>query len=517
MTMGASISVILVLLLGVAVAVPAVAASEGRIEFRYGLGSTVEGDLAGSCDGRALLLGGAPAAVHVSSAQPRLRVYETQITSTRLAPESGAPVLLDRKAEQTVRDVAVPAGGLDISWPDASRAILFERGAFLDAADPFQVTFTAHGARLGPAVGNHPMGSFWVDRGDGPIESLAGVVGWGRDVELDHAAVRATGDATLYLEHATIEGAGFREALPPYKAQTETSGAGVVTTKERLVHALLDVPGVLLETDLAGLRTICADLRMDVDGRFTAYDARGTAWANGEELAFERRELTLLGDFRLDETPQGGDPARGARTDVEAQGAGSFDAIGLDFALVAADTPLAGAGRVAVGLAVAAGLGFGLWKLAAFLFTRLRPDELLEQGGRRRIAEAVQANPGTTIVALQELTGMSSTNVRYHLSVLRRHGRIRAFKLQGSWRYAPMQHDVHALQRRSLLESDPKLQRLVELVGQNPVPAGALVESLRVEWGLSRSGTWNLIDRATHGNLILKERDGKKVVLRTPQ
>ena len=95
-------------------------------------------------------------------------------------------------------------------------------------------------------------------------------------------------------------------------------------------------------------------------------------------------------------------------------------------------------GAVAAGLACAKlvrGLRDGEapipWPVLA-LFTRLRRPHLLDQGTRRRVHEAVEAEPGLRFVQLRQRTRLPAGVLTHHLAVLERHGLVLSVRRGGS-------------------------------------------------------------------------------------
>lgn len=163
----------------------------------------------------------------------------------------------------------------------------------------------------------------------------------------------------------------------------------------------------------------------------------------------------------------------------------------------------AGAGLAAIAAAL-------FWKPLFAFFTRLQSDELLAAPERRRVYDAIAARPGITVPQLAAVCTTSRNNIRYHTAVLRRHARIRAFRALRAWRFVTVETDPEPVRRRILVESNPRLRAFLELVDPAGAPARDLVERLRAAWGLPRSSGWHLVQQATQGQLVVRERrDGR--------
>jgi DNA-binding transcriptional ArsR family regulator len=482
------------------------AQAPGQAIFEYGLGSVASGRIQGSCEAAAIdATSSAGRVLALEGSSASLRVYETVVNTTLVAPESGHPVILGSEASQSAtppREVELPAR---VTWSSAGRAVLVEPSAVSTSPDgPFRAAFDARGVRADPALSEFPTVRFWDARGGPPIWSLAGLPG-ARAVRLDGDGLDVTGHVALYLEDALVVGG---PATGPALTTREETRPGLVERTDIYRHGVLEVADARLR--LAASPLACRALGADIDGAYSAYEATGTVEGGSNAFRFERRELRLEGTFRLDEAPQGDE----ARPLVAARGEGDFRAFSLDFAPAPGFAAAARAQATVAGLAVAA-VVLALWKLAPLLFTRLKPDALLDRDGRRRVHDAVEANPGISLADLAVAAGMSESNARYHLSVLRRHDRLRSYKVQGTWRFVLMAVDRTQAMQRSLVEGDAPVRRLLELLSAGPLPAKALVEVLQREAGLSRSGGWKVVDRAYAARLVVKEKQGKMVILRS--
>ena len=162
-----------------------------------------------------------------------------------------------------------------------------------------------------------------------------------------------------------------------------------------------------------------------------------------------------------------------------------------------------------------AGAGWAALALAVLpLQTRLRDESVLEGRWRRKLFDIIQSNPGISLKELTETAGMSLTNARYHLELLKRHSFVREFQVLHRLCYAPTQSNPDAARAAAFLRADPKLHRLQEHLMDGPRRATDLVEALQADMGLSRSGGWKLIDRAEHAGLIEKRLEARRLVVR---
>jgi predicted transcriptional regulator len=149
------------------------------------------------------------------------------------------------------------------------------------------------------------------------------------------------------------------------------------------------------------------------------------------------------------------------------------------------------------------------------LQTRLRDEGLLTGRWRKRLYDIIQANPGISLKELTETAGMSLTNARYHLELLKRHELVREFQVLHRLCYAPTDSNPSKARAAAFLRADPKLHRLQGHLTDGPRRATELVEALRNDMGLSRSGGWKLLDRAEHAGLIEKRLESRRLVVRS--
>lgn len=489
----------------------AVAAASGPVavaEFEYVMGSVAEGELRGTCEGLGVDLRRDGRSFVVTATDARVRVFETWFNYTLLAPETGLPVYREGDSVQKERVYELPPGPIAIGWPESGRALILREDA---NAQPFNVTF--HGEALASGQGErfHTADHAMIVHDGIPMRTPVGFAPWGRMVQLSEGTIDVRGDLFVHLKEATVSSGDTEVSIPKADEKSTRSTPGATFVMEHHHHGLLETKGASARFDSALGRPSCRGLSMDVDGHVTAYRASGQVTAPERTVPFDRQVLTLAGEFQYEDAPR---PADYGASPLEAKAEGEFEAVGLDFAVVGGDdSPWFARPSTVIGAAAAAGLGWAVFKITGALFTRLRGDELLALEGRRRVHEAVVANPGITVNALCELQAMNPFTARYHLDVLRKHGHIRAFKLQREWRYAPADHDVRRLQKSLRLVQDARVRDLLPLVGAEAL-ARDLVTRLQCEWGLSRSGSWKVIDRALRAQLLQKERRGRAVVLR---
>lgn len=277
-------------------------------------------------------------------------------------------------------------------------------------------------------------------------------------------------------------------------------------TKEAYLVLLPSRSSMHVQSSHRPVRILAPQLMLS--GTFDLSSVQGRLASEQLERTFHGEAARLQGAFLF----SANEPDSSSQHHVAVTGkAKDFDAASVSEGLMASPSVLIWTAVTGIGLA---GLAALFWKPLISLFTRLRKDELLEQEGRRLVSDAVQANPGLTVASIINATGLKRGSVRHHLAILQHHGRVRAFKSQGAWRFAPAAQEVKDIPLRILLESDPKLQSLLDRIGPEGAPGQRVVEELRTQWGLSRSGGWYLVDRAVRAQLVEREYRGRGVVLR---
>lgn len=278
-------------------------------------------------------------------------------------------------------------------------------------------------------------------------------------------------------------------------------------------YLLLTADSIVTEFDLGDRPVQLLAPELTLSGRFAFEDVHGQLSTPFENHHYDRDPVSLHGSFLLAAPARDADDAGSGRHKITLTGlAEGFTRPAVEAAAPAPVNPVLG-WSVAAALALT-GLLFAAWKPLTALFTRLKPDELLADPARRRIYDAITANPGITVNELSQLESTTPKNIRYHVGVLRRFRRLRAFRLHGAWHWAAADQDAARLEQQLLLSTDPKLESLVRHLGTQALPASQLVRHLRQEWGVSRSGAWYLIDRAVASRLVAKELQGHSVILR---
>lgn len=167
-----------------------------------------------------------------------------------------------------------------------------------------------------------------------------------------------------------------------------------------------------------------------------------------------------------------------------------------------ATVPMEGVATGVVATAAVAGGGFAAWKLLAALYTRIGKRRALKSPIRSTLMEAMQAKPGRTVNELSHVVGTTPNNVRYHLSVLMKHGFVRKIRVAQEEIYLPMTIDPAGVKREAALASSARLRALMACMSSGERSASDVVQQLMEEYNLPRSSAWHLIQQAEAVGLV---------------
>jgi DNA-binding transcriptional ArsR family regulator len=203
------------------------------------------------------------------------------------------------------------------------------------------------------------------------------------------------------------------------------TGSGTWLALLRWTDARLDV-----RSD-APFTLVAPALRLDAQGEVRAVRAWG-ALQHGPAEQLRGEGFVARGAW------QGLLQAQGDEATLDAQGDLTYLAVGpreQDFSRAAM-----AAGGLALGAALAAWQSQGLRLLAAPLYARVAPEELLDNDVRRRVHDHVRAHPGSDVKDTAQACLVSWSTAAYHLHRLereglllsRRSGRSKRFFLNGA-------------------------------------------------------------------------------------
>lgn len=133
---------------------------------------------------------------------------------------------------------------------------------------------------------------------------------------------------------------------------------------------------------------------------------------------------------------------------------------------------------------------------------------VIENEKRRRLFEAVLANPGAGLADLAEASGLGYSTARYHLHVLRRAGRVSTAKLRGKRRAFPPSVDAPAL--AAALDDDATAVLIVAVARLGPSPVSRLADALDKD---PSTVTYHA-KRLESDGLVTRRRRGRYTVIR---
>lgn len=495
------------LLLLFVVSMPSMAAAEeptAEATFLYAMGARATGRVDGGCEGVAFEppVGRSGELAGIAARAATLRFVDVRVNYTLLLPDSDEPVQTPSEVHRSESLLELKPQNLGVAWGPSGLANLQQQTGSFDAA------FTAQALNVGAATASAdgpPPG--WADA-DGVAEPrfLHGMV---RALRLADGHIEASGDLAIYLREATVFDATGAHSLPAYRHVSQSGGPGVRFVTEHYRYAWLELEDARVSAGTSGAVLFCRGVQATIDGSFTAYRASGRLSFGEAALDFDRQELTLVGRFTLEESLEAHDE-RQMSTRTQAKAEGRFDAVGLDFANVQS---IDGPKWATVATAAAGGLVLAVIGVVV-LYSRIAEDHVLDRPERRRLYETITANPGIEFARLLEQNPMSATNARYHLKLLERRGLVRVVSVQGRHRYVPAGLDANRTRQALLLSEDPKLRGLLSHLNGDGLPASELVDALRRDWGLSRTGGWKVLDRAVRAHLVERLVMQRRVIVR---
>lgn len=149
-----------------------------------------------------------------------------------------------------------------------------------------------------------------------------------------------------------------------------------------------------------------------------------------------------------------------------------------------------------------------LWGLA-YLFTRLKPPQVIGLPTRRRIVENLRSHPWSSLSTLAKRLEMRRTTLAYHIRVLRRHGQLRSMGAAKGRRFALAVERSPPPQPRAIavLESATRV---------GPRRLSELMRLLSVDLGISRVGAWKTMRAAASAGHVRLVREGAHVWVLRP-
>lgn len=171
----------------------------------------------------------------------------------------------------------------------------------------------------------------------------------------------------------------------------------------------------------------------------------------------------------------------------------------------------AGAAASVGGIGLFAALGYLFWPALRGLplFSRVAADELATHPARRRILDAVEAQPGIHYQALVRMTGLAKGTVEHHVRKLVRAGLLTARRAQGYSCYFPAGTPRQALEAAGAAKA-PGAQRILAAVAQRP---GASSQEVAAAAAVDATTVTHHVQRLSQAGLIEARREGRFVRL----
>lgn len=489
----------------------AAATETHQADFAYSLGSLAEGAIVGECRAMATLFSPGNGSFTFDSNGGVLEHYTTVFNYTTIDPQNEEGTRVPLGVNQSQHDQSLSPGRGVVSWEEGGKNRIFGNGwpYETDAARlRFAANYTAQSLRTGPPS-VVDAGDFLVKDGDAVKLDLNGVRGTNAVVDLATGSINITGDLSIYLEAAHIQGPdGFSFQAPPYWENVTNYETDLVGYYQvRLHHIVLRLNEARIQLSASQADLACQGGSGRIEGSILAYGARGHVQAANETVEFDRQELLIQGSLDYEESvhqTENNSPG----SPVAFIGQGQFTTVGIDFAntgIVAGPIPWADVGFWTLLIAGAATAAAYLAKTFWPLYTRLEKPVLLDHVTRTHVVEALRTNPWMNVADLQKSTGLGRSTVRYQLAVLARHGLVKERRTTWGSRFA-VRMDGIALPSPPV---DPIVTILRREAGTSPVRLSILMRLVQSERSLSRMGTWKAIQRCVReGSVTLERREG---------
>lgn len=441
-----------------------------------------------------------------------LQLHTVRVNSTIFAA-TGERVILDRASEESV--ISLPPGALTLRWESDGLVQVSGRDASGERLTPLSLEFevaTYHADPMFELPTYKPHFEEEMPR-HGLALDWAGRLG-GRDLSLRAGQAYLTGTPTLWVDGGEVSAKGIREQIPPFQEILEETETPLGSYRSEVYHfGILELQQARLAVDPVETKPICQAVDAAVDGTYSARPYDGPNVRVPDWLA-PSDSYEMRGQFEIQERVDASDWEQDRFWFAQHfQEQRAPDSVTSSLGFETASRTWTSPQRIAIWVVVTSGILL-LWKGSTLLFTRLREDSLMDHPRRRDLEALIRNNPGIDLSRLLALSGISRSDARHHLRVLERHGRIRSFKLQAVWRFAPSDTDLRALRHRVLLDADPMMASLLALVRtQAPLPAYQAVERLQAGSGLSRAGAWKVVSRGIRLNVVPVERRGRSLYL----
>lgn len=154
------------------------------------------------------------------------------------------------------------------------------------------------------------------------------------------------------------------------------------------------------------------------------------------------------------------------------------------------------------------------WFLKPFitpLFTRMTKENAMDHPNRRKLYDAIQADPGIGFREVARRAGLAAGTARHHLNVLCRHGLVQEERHRFTQRFFPASIRLDpVVVARGVLLREPQLARLHAVVEANAwITQSDLIDLMAREVGWTRSTTQHRLARLVSGGLVQVRQQGR--------
>lgn len=478
------------------------------VDYQFRGSSGFQGAFEGSCLSNGVILPPLPA-YHLDSGGGTLVLRHTRINWTEAA---GTTVVVDQTAapdRQWTEEITVPAGPIRLA-PDASGHVVpMAYGPTRGVVSPFPISLLLSHANLTPVNDDLPMPvpAYFVDEAGAVRIRNAVFPGMNRLLDGDGAATM-NGNVTFYLRQAALDFQATRTETGPYEVEEARTGQSPIVRRTLLYRdAFLDLESVTWRLP-SGARIACERTDGFLDGAYRAELATGRGINSTTAIDFEDQLLTLSGRFALEEKP-----AESGSVAIVGRAAGRIEVLGIDFVPALSPGGLSGTTVAALGFGalLVAGLlaAKNMGQFVGIFYSRFGPDRILENPNRDLVYRAVVGNPGIDLSRLVTLVPLHLTTIQYHVQVLQRVGLVNTVRHGRSLRVVPKELNNVPGVAQVLAAHDERFSFIVSQVQPGPLPLREVAERVQRQFGITRRGAYQAIQRALARNIVRREGEGK--------
>ncbi|MFA5860190.1 MAG: winged helix-turn-helix transcriptional regulator [Candidatus Thermoplasmatota archaeon] len=299
--------------------------------------------------------------------------------------------------------------------------------------------------------------------------------------------VRAEGRFVLLLRDAWLLLRAEDGSDVMIDAVATTTGDSAGPQSGTIRYAALVVDGLSLACDECAVTLDADTLRLDFSGAMRSPDATGDAHLGDESRQFEHVAIEVRGRGEWEATPMGltglvAPQLGGSDSSGDARGDASTLTVGTE--TLRDRTPMPAAAVVATTLGGTAVLLAILPRLLLALYTRIKPQSVLENQNRACIHRLVASRPGITASEISRELGIARAVSQHHLRMLGAHSLIRARRVGIEMRYyEPSAAPTQAAVDQDRVLEDATRNRIALVIASEP---GLTQSDLCVRAGVSQ-------------------------------